>query len=205
MVKRAVVGEKWGRLVITKIVQMGSNLNTVVECICECGAVQPYYFANISSHKTTSCGCFRLENSSLMGKTFGGQSGEKNRKYTIKEANARDLYKKYMARFSGDLTFEDFYKLTQLPCYYCGVEPTQLYKRSSKERMSREPYIYNGLDRLDVKLGYDLSNVVPCCKVCNFMKHTMTSKDFYNQIVKIISNHPLEFNKLGITIGNSNV
>ena len=59
-----------------------------------------------------------------------------------------------------DLKLEDFERLTSSPCHYCGIPPLQ------KSRS----YTYNGLDRVNHKLGYFLTNVVPACKKCNWVK-----------------------------------
>lgn len=43
-------------------------------------------------------------------------------------------------------------------------------------------YYYTGLDREDNTLGYLYSNLVPCCKVCNRAKSTMTRAEFLTWI-----------------------
>lgn len=53
-----------------------------------------------------------------------------------------------------ELTQSDFEKLIKSPCYYCGEAPKK----------------YNGIDRFNSQLGYTISNCVPCCEQCNFMK-----------------------------------
>ena len=35
-------------------------------------------------------------------------------------------------------------------------------------------YLYNGIDRIDNKLGYIKGNMTPCCKICNHAKHDLT-------------------------------
>jgi hypothetical protein len=37
----------------------------------------------------------------------------------------------------------------------------------------------SGLDRLDSNLGHTYSNVVACCKRCNWAKRTMSVDEFY--------------------------
>lgn len=72
---------------------------------------------------------------------------------------------------SFELTKEDckpFYKTT---CVYCGDTITGL-----------------GIDRVDNTKGYILSNCVPCCKTCNWMKRAQTKEEFFQQIKKIYSN-----------------
>lgn len=70
--------------------------------------------------------------------------------------------------FSGTpLTQEQFALLITQPCAYCG----------DKGKV--------GIDRVDNLQGYTSENSAPCCKTCNFMKKTMTKKQFLEQIKKI--------------------
>ncbi len=43
----------------------------------------------------------------------------------------------------------------------------------------------SGLDRIDSNIGYLLSNVVPCCKICNVMKNNLETPEFLAHIEKI--------------------
>lgn len=65
------------------------------------------------------------------------------------------------------LTKEDIFKLLKNNCYYCGEKST-------------------GIDRVNNKNGYYNKNVVSCCKVCNFMKRTMSKEEFIDHCKKII-------------------
>ena len=71
-----------------------------------------------------------------------------------------------------DLTIEDFKNPSNLICYYCG--DTQL------------KVIF---DRVDNNRGYIKSNVVPSCKVCNFMKLARTQEDFILNCIKVAKKH----------------
>ena len=57
-----------------------------------------------------------------------------------------------------------------------------------KSQYNNGDFIYNGIDRLDNKLGYEEENCVPCCYLCNRMKWSITEKDFLAQISKIFKN-----------------
>ncbi len=67
------------------------------------------------------------------------------------------------------LSRDEFEGLTKLSCFYCG-DSTR-----------------NGIDRVDPIKGYVLDNCVPCCKVCNYMKRTMTVKEFMSHIKKVVA------------------
>jgi len=79
-------------------------------------------------------------------------------------------YKKQSKDLPFALTKDEFKKLTQQNCYYCGVEPQQ--------EQNNGTYLYNGLDRLDNNLGYIANNVVACCKTCNRAKHALDAIQF---------------------------
>lgn len=54
------------------------------------------------------------------------------------------------------LQFDEFCNVVIKPCYYCDY-----YKEDE----------VNGIDRLDNDKHYTLDNCVPCCEICNRMKH----------------------------------
>lgn len=70
-----------------------------------------------------------------------------------------------------DIVEEDFDLLTSEPCKYC---------RYSQGKV--------GIDRIDSKAHYTLNNVVPCCKPCNYAKHTNTLETFHAKAVQIFTN-----------------
>jgi len=79
----------------------------------------------------------------------------------------------YSAKTRGidfNLSTEDFDNLLVSDCHYCGMKEA------------------NGVDRLDSKLGYHSNNVVACCKTCNYMKMTLSYKEFIEQVKKIADN-----------------
>ncbi len=88
-----------------------------------------------------------------------------------------EAYKKYKYRspqrgLEFMLTVKHFRDNIEKPCYYCG-----------------DDYEGIGFDRVDNIKGYYLSNVVPCCVICNNMKHTYSQKDFINRCVMITKNY----------------
>jgi hypothetical protein len=66
-----------------------------------------------------------------------------------------------------DLTNDQILLLFKGNCKYCGIKPEQIHKGLG----NCEPFIYNGIDRLDSSKGYIQGNCVPCCKSCNSIKH----------------------------------
>lgn len=80
-----------------------------------------------------------------------------------------------------NLTKDQFYKLTQQHCNYCGLEPIQLSKYNG------HIFLYNGVDRLNSDIGYEINNCVSCCVVCNKMKLDLTIEDFNEWINRVIN------------------
>jgi hypothetical protein len=204
-----LIGNRFGKLVVLGEYEPSrqaiNNLNhysarvyASVLCQCDCGNTKRIPVHDLRKGSTKSCGCFRSENSSKMWKELGKIGGRKRRKYSTKESSARDLFQKYLKRHPGDLTFEEFYKLTQLECHHCGANPHQIYLvKNATDDDKTSQFIYNGLDRVDISRGYDKDNVVPCCGTCNFMRHKLSLSDFYMHITKIVKHRGWDLPKHG--------
>lgn len=91
--------------------------------------------------------------------------------------------------YSFEITKEDFIKIINQNCFYCGEIPSNIIK----SRSNIENVIYNGIDRLDNKLGYIKSNIVACCGMCNRCKSNLTLSEWYKWINKIIKYNKDEF------------
>jgi hypothetical protein len=101
--------------------------------------------------------------------------------YNRVKANSRTGKKDF------NLTKEQFYVLATSNCFYCNEPPSlkchptvKKGGRKGKAVINYDRYhLYNGIDRIDNRKGYDLENVVSCCWVCNISKRTMSVKSFY--------------------------
>jgi hypothetical protein len=107
----------------------------------------------------------------------------------------RSLYQNYQngAKSRGlefSLTFEEFVDLTGKDCSYCGALPQNKYpsRQAKGQDNPLKYYYYNGLDRVDPKLGYILDNVQPCCADCNYAKSDLTEEEFLILVEKIYKN-----------------
>lgn len=69
-----------------------------------------------------------------------------------------------------NLTITQFADLWGKDCHYCG---------------SQIEYI--GVDRLDSGIGYEPTNVIPCCARCNEMKNNASVSDWLAQMKKVIA------------------
>ncbi len=81
-----------------------------------------------------------------------------------------------------------------------------IYKKGAKSRglefslspqecevLFNSPCFYCGIDGKDGTKGYFKSNVVPCCKKCNFMKGTQSDLEFIKRCKKIAKIHGVVF------------
>jgi hypothetical protein len=87
---------------------------------------------------------------------------------------ARTIYRKIKWK-TTDLSFEQFYSLTKNQCYYCDGNYSNSYGK----------FDYNGLDRVNSDLPYLHSNLVPCCKYCNFAKGKLSLQQFDEWIARL--------------------
>lgn len=87
-----------------------------------------------------------------------------------------------------ELTFKQFYDLTQEDCHYCGL-PAKDSNVTTAYKNSMAPFRYNGLDRVVCSLGYVLGNVVACCKYCNRAKNDLTYEAFLDLCERVTENH----------------
>lgn len=164
-----LTGKKFNRLTVLNLNTCKNKRSTYWNCLCDCGKNIVVKGAYLTNNHTKSCGCLKV---------FKHENGD---------VGFRLLYYRYKNRAKFyynnefELTKEEFKKLTQQNCFYCGSEP----KSISKSKSENSEYVYNGLDRVDTKRGYLLDNVVPCCGMCNRMKLDHSSEEFTKQILKI--------------------
>lgn len=75
------------------------------------------------------------------------------------------------------LTFDEFIFFWQKPCNYCSAQIETI-----------------GIDRVDNSIGYEIGNVVPCCKVCNRGKDTLSREEFIGWCRRVAMKHPVVIN-----------
>lgn len=108
--------------------------------------------------------------------------GARDRNYLIENKANID---KYLASYiqgarNRNIAFElskgQFESLVSMACYYCAY-----YNENE----------VIGIDRLNSKKHYTLDNCVACCKMCNFMKGTLSRNTFILQAHKIANKFPV--------------
>jgi len=108
--------------------------------------------------------------------------GYRDRNYLVENKANID---KYLASYiqgarnrniAFELTKENFEDLVSMSCYYCAY-----YNENE----------VIGIDRINSKKHYTLDNCVACCKMCNFMKGTLSRNTFILQAHKIANKFPV--------------
>ena len=70
------------------------------------------------------------------------------------------------------LTYENYISIVEKECYYCGV---------------KQEKGFNGIDRLDQTKGYVFENCVSSCKMCNYMKGSLSDDVFIKRSEHILT------------------
>lgn len=119
----------------------------------------------------------------LKNNAYNSKKWRENNELKVKKINEntkKSLYHQYQIyirnannkNVSFNITFEDYTNIVHTKCYYCGI----LQDRG-----------FNGIDRVDSKLGYMLDNCVSCCKMCNYMKASLSIDVFIKRVEHILS------------------
>lgn len=83
-----------------------------------------------------------------------------------------------------ELSDEQFDRLTSGDCSYCGVGPGN---KVAYDKRASGVFLYNGIDRLDNRKGYSISNCVTACKDCNHAKCDMSLSEFEAWLDRIVA------------------
>ncbi len=173
-----LTGQNFGKLTVIKKSEYTKSNEIYWNCKCDCGREMVVDESFLLSEKTNFCRCFQkaqISKSTIL----------RNTKYSPKEASARIAWKDYYK--NQNISFDDFYRLSQLPCFYCCVEWSNKVSsfskikksKASKEKLEESYFYYNGLDRIDNTVkDYRLENLVSCCIDCNFSKNDQTLEQF---------------------------
>lgn len=131
---------------------------------CECGHESWKFLANLSSRNSQGCRSCMF-------------TSPEHKTYLSVMRGAAGRSKQW------DLSEDEWVSLSKQNCFYCDQEPSNFIVAIG--------YKYSGLDRIDSSIGYTLTNVVPCCIVCNRAKSNLPAGEFEDWIkrvyVKIIS------------------
>jgi hypothetical protein len=178
--RKDYTGQKAGRLTFLKPTEDKNQRTIIWELHCDCGNLVYARPIDVLRGQTHSCGCLATE------------LRQNRKKYTPIIASARDVWRVYK---KDGITFEEFFELSQQPCYYCNSKPSNKHNvglSSLRRGFNINPlqitdgyFIYNGLDRIDSSKLHTIDNVVTCCYKCNWMKSDLSLSDFVQHINRI--------------------
>ena len=160
------VGDRFGKLVVQTIerisagsLQSPDRTTIGARCQCDCGKQIVISLSRLR-RGVKGCRCQRITagKSRLKGNVRGQSEAYSSLRLS---AVKRDI--------PFTLSLENFAKIAEKSCYYCGIESSRKIDK----------YIFNGIDRLDNSLGYSFENGVPSCKKCNLAKNVMAEPEFY--------------------------
>jgi len=123
-------------------------------CECECGKQHIARADNLKNGHVISCGCVKT-------KPKGQAAFDMYYNSYIRSAKNREHV--------FNLTEEDFKKCINKNCHYCNSIPTLLDSPNYQELNGSIQA--NGIDRVKNTTGYEKNNCVPCCSLCNRIKH----------------------------------
>lgn len=190
-----MLGKKFNKLTLIEFTdKTTADGHAIGRFTCDCGGEKYAQLSNVRGGTITSCGCLRLESARKAIKISHKLLLERG--VWSKDPKMGSAKQRYHESYSdGNLSFEDFFKISQLNCYYCDAPPansSNYYKydyknkiKSSTYRVENGTFIYNGLDRIDSSKIHDLDNVVPCCAHCNRAKMARTQPDFLDWIERV--------------------
>jgi hypothetical protein len=173
-------GSKYGKLTVVGYEKLKSGW--AVKCACDCGGEKTALYPNqMRRGLVSSCGCVWKESRRIncgKHKPFRLPAGEAAfnaycRSY-VRNAKARGL--------NFDLTLEQVSDLAKKDCVYCGDSPSE----KSSPRHYNGKFVGSGIDRTDPSKGYTSENCVPCCKICNHAKWSLSQQEFLQWIDRLI-------------------
>jgi hypothetical protein len=193
-----ITGQRFGKLLVLGQAPKQEKKQSAWHCICDCGQKCIKRGTALRFGWVKSCGCLSgiSDNPNYMKSIVNWiirmyVGGAKSRSLTFK------------------LNTKQFLNIIQKPCHYCGFKGRDiaaLWYQGKIRRMERRAtanydgracsvsLIANGIDRLDSKKDYTVSNCVPCCAVCNIMKKSMSEEEFLNHIKTIAEYRKLPIN-----------
>lgn len=143
---------------------------------CECGIEKSYRRDQLVGGHVVSCGCWRRDRIPIKGRAT------RERLVNIKfKQYQRDATKDGK---SWELTFEQFDSIISKPCFYCGASPEKAGHPIVRKTIQLH---WNGVDRFENEIGYNLQNCVPCCSICNYMKRCLSAEAFIHHCQRVVA------------------
>ncbi|MCK2000072.1 hypothetical protein MZM54_01570 [[Brevibacterium] frigoritolerans] len=166
-----LTGKVFGKLTVKNEAPRNGKKYIQWICKCECGEETVVSGSQLRDGRTKSCGCLRNVQHRL---------GENREEAILRKLYAGVIHRrKHRGDLINDITYDEFKSIIFKPCVYCGTENSNYSKDVTDGRLITDTIIrFNGIDRLNSKIGYTIGNCVPCCKNCNIAKGEMSPEDF---------------------------
>lgn len=175
-----LIGKKFTRLTVLEYKGRNQHGKKIFKCICDCGVIIEATLNNLNN-KTKSCGCLRVE---MIRERCGKP---------IEDICANSILNSCKRKTKDtDLTVASVKRLIFMNCFYCGAEPSSVYRRPIDDGRSIKR---NGIDRVDNNIGYYEGNCIPCCKICNHIKLNRSINDLEKILTKMIESVTILKNK----------
>jgi hypothetical protein len=168
-----LAGRRFGNLVVLEYIPKadGETYTGVKwKCRCDCGNIFITYSASLLAQNKISCTPCSMKRKAALS-TLPDKESTWTRYLSVTRSNAQRKGRSFL------LSFEDFKRISKLPCSYCGGLPT----------IDCKGIVRVGIDRFDNNKGYTLENSRPCCFVCNRMKGRLSHAEFIDHVNKIVS------------------
>jgi len=173
-------GYKQDHITLVEITYKDKKYGNRWKYICVCGKQGLTWTFHLSKNKPKSCGCKNHDKKRL--KSFRVQKGPGYASLSQAYGFYKHSAKKKQRTF--EITLDLFMEVVKRNCYYCGVEPNNHFKTE----YDSEATVMHGIDRVDSSKGYELSNIVTCCKICNIAKRDLTVDKFKDWVIRISDN-----------------
>lgn len=148
---RDLTGQVFGRLTVISLSHVSGG-KAHWNCTCTCGKNSVVLSTNLTQGLTKSCGCMRgtpgdgLSSARVYFGMFRGRTLQRN--------------------IAFELTFDQFYELSQQNCVRCGKAPDTTYKCVT----CTNTFTHGSIGMHEKFLGYTQDNCFPSCSACNRKK-----------------------------------
>lgn len=176
-----IVGKEYGYLTVKEYLykeEFPKKNIYYYKCICKCGNERIVKRHALQKIEVKSCGCLRRESALNRFKDLMSNleyPSQTRHLYNHNKSTAK------LRKLSFNLNLDNYRKLILSNCHYCNSLPSNTYtSKGSFISMN-----YNGIDRKDSSIGYEETNIVTCCKICNRAKMDMSYENFLIYIKRI--------------------
>ena len=167
-------GDRFGKRVAIKLAVEGNGERTRWHYRCDCGYTGTCLVQDLVRSKKIGSGCDGC----------GHRGPRLNRRMRPFESVYNIFVKR--ARHKVSITYDQYASIASKKpnCHYCNATiPWAEYRNSPEEKRKQSG---SNLDRKDKNIGYDIRNVVPCCRRCNYGKNNFFTYEEWLQIGHVI-------------------